>query len=464
MIRNLSAIFFAILMVIVSTETAHALRIEGFEPDYAGRTIEFYTLSDPVSKTSRSAFTLRIGPQGRIQVNTGIDDKMFCYADFDSYRGRLIAIPGDTIKIKLPPLKPKSFEESKNPYFKPIELWIMNHSADNSDPTSLFARFDQDFYQLNEKYFEPLFFRRQRNYIDSVRLPLETEYKEINQPWLKFHQQFMIANLEAGLIRTGREKLMAGLQSLPSWSWSLNSFGDLMDNLFSNTLSIESKTKNGEKIRMWISQRNLPELKKWLEKYSGTTSSMADLLLLKMLHDAFYSGEFSKTALLHMIKAESFTGHTEPYIRNTARNVSEKLLFLYPGTQAPDICLPLLTGEPYCSSKSEARYQYILFADLEIPVCQEQVKYLSTMTENTGADTGILVVLSPSGRIDNQQFIQTHKIPGTIVTDTGDNEYGKRYRIRSYPTAFLLDSGHRVVLAPAKTPLDGFEYQLKELK
>ena len=104
-------------------------------------------------------------------------------------------------------------------------------------------------------------------------------------------------------------------------------------------------------------------------------------------------------------------------------------------------------------------YQYILFADLEIPVCREQVKYLKTIQEKIGQELDILLILTPATRVSNQDFIRTEQIPGKIVNDTNDKAIGKKYKIRSYPSALLLNRDHKVVLSPAKTPLDGFEYQ-----
>jgi hypothetical protein len=73
------------------------------------------------------------------------------------------------------------------------------------------------------------------------------------------------------------------------------------------------------------------------------------------------------------------------------------------------------------------------------------------------------VVLSPSEKISNEEFMSRHQIPGIMVTDTPNRKTGRDYRVRSYPSAFLLDSRHRVVLAPARTPLDGFEFQFEDL-
>lgn len=450
----------ALSIVLFFAMQTFGARLEGFEPDYAGRTIEFYTWADPVSKNDKKAFSLRIGPQGRIQVDSGVTETLFCFADFDSYQGRIIIVPGETLKIKLPPLKEKTFEESKNPYFQPITTWILAQSGSREELNTLFARFDQQFYQLSQKYFNQLYMRQQRNYLDSVRIPLEKEFSQVNAPLFQHHLQLQLKTVEAGIMRAGREKLMAGMNGLPSQAWKLPAFADLVDRLFTNTLSLESKSTTDASLRTMVARRSGTELRKWTETYTGTNSPLSDLLTIKMLHDAFYSGEFSKIAIIQILQSESFTRHNQGDIRSAATSVVEKLQFLFPGTAAPEIGLPTLAGDTIYSTTSTKPYQYILFADLEIPVGQEQVKYLTEINERIGNRVDILLVLKPSTLVNNEEFIKANNIPGRVVLDTETNTIGRKYKVRSYPSAYLVNREHKVVLAPAKTPLDGFEHQL----
>lgn len=81
------------------------------------------------------------------------------------------------------------------------------------------------------------------------------------------------------------------------------------------------------------------------------------------------------------------------------------------------------------------------------------------MAEKTGPDLQIVLVVSPSEKVNIPEFIAKNQFPGLVVTDSEDQKTVKKYRVRSYPSAFLLDKNHKVLLAAAKTPLDGFEFQ-----
>ena len=117
-----------------------------------------------------------------------------------------------------------------------------------------------------------------------------------------------------------------------------------------------------------------------------------------------------------MVTSDYFTAHILKEIRQMAATLSEKINYLQPGTAAPGICLPSGDNLTWCSTANTLTYLYILFADLEIPVCREQVKYLKTMAEKTGSQVQFLIVLTPSQKVNNTEFLSRNQIPGIMVT------------------------------------------------
>lgn len=449
-----------LLIIFYCNTNIWAIKIEGFEPDYAARSIEFVKWLDPISKTEKAVFTLQIDEQGKISHDFDISETLFCYADFDIYRCKLMLSPGQNIRIKMPPLREKSFEDSKNPYFTPIEMWIMAQPLNEGEEelTSLMARYDQHLDKLKQQYFSQLFHQRQRKYIDTVKTQLEKKFPDSRFPMFNYHKKLQLKLLEADMTFSGREKLLANME-IPPEAWELPSFSDIINRLFNNTFSNESKGGSGGNLRAWVAQTRGAELKKWVENYTAMSAPLSDILLLKMLHDAFYSGEFDKNAIIRITGDRFFTENASKSVANIAKTVNEKISFLHKNTKAPEICLKTIDNKTVCSSASEKPFLYIMFADLDIPVCQEQVKYLKTIYEKLSDKIDFYVVITPSLRVDAAGFLKENNIPGKIVFDIEDHKISRLYKIRSYPTALLLNKDHNVILSPAKTPLDGFEHQ-----
>lgn len=450
-----------VLFILISTQLK-AIRIQGHQPAWSGHVLEFKILTDPVSQNEKDFFNLKIDSKGDFSAEIPVTEPTFIFADFGIFRGKLFIVPNENINITLPPLKEKSFEESKNPYFEPIDVWLK--TSDENALSNLASRFDFRFNTLTDKYFDQLYYRNQKKYLDTIRQVLEKEFLRVKNPVFNIHKELRMQSLEADLMRADRER-MAGTLKLTSVSdWNQPAFVEFFNHLFINTLSSESKTPSGKNLRQWVVQKNIPELARWSMDFTASSPPLSDLILLKMLHDAFYSGEFSKTAILQMLRADYFGLNPCEQIRKTSGEVIKKLSFMLPGSPAPVICLPGLNGTTYCTDTDKTSYKYILFADLEIPVCREQVKYLKTLIQKTGPSLQVLLVLVPSSRINAEEFISAAQIPGMVVLDDAGKSTGKKYKVRSYPSAFLLSKDHKVVLSPAKTPLDGFEYQFAAYK
>jgi hypothetical protein len=446
-----------LLLLILFSGQVEAIRIEGSQPGWAGHTLEFVTWTDPVSKNEKPVFSLKIDQKGTFSTEVKISEITYCYSDFGVFSGKLLLVPDQDIKITLPPFREMSFEERKNPYFEPVGIWLI--TDDENALTNLVSRFDTRFNLLTEKYFDQLFYKNLKNYLDTVRILLDKQFSLVRNPDFDTHRMLRLKSLEADISRSGREKIAGKLLLNGSYNLNQPAFIDFLDRLFVTTLSVESKTPSGKNLKQWVAQKNLSALNKWTENFTATSGPFSDIILLKMLHDAFYSGEFSKSAILQILQSTYYVQHPMPQIRKASQEITAKLTFLFTGTSAPEICLSDLNGKAYCSRSTTAPYLYILFADLEIPVCREQVKYLKTMSEKTGSGLQILLVLLPSSRVNIADFIAMNQIPGVTVIDSGNTTFGKKYKVRSYPSAFLLNTSHKVILAPAKTPLDGFEYQ-----
>ncbi len=191
--------FFVVTALFFLSVSGFAARIEGVEPDYAGRTLEFFTWSDPISQTEKKLFAATIDAQGRFSAETGVTETVYAYCDIDIYRLKLLLTPQQPLKIKLPPLRKKSFADSKNPYFEPLEVWLKTEDVPQDELTALISKFDQRYFQLTEKYFNQLYYQQSQRHLDSVKVTLDQEFSRFKTPWFLAHRQLQLTALEADL-------------------------------------------------------------------------------------------------------------------------------------------------------------------------------------------------------------------------------------------------------------------------
>ncbi|MBK6283373.1 MAG: hypothetical protein IPF54_12615 [Draconibacterium sp.] len=167
-------------------------------------------------------------------------------------------------------------------------------------------------------------------------------------------------------------------------------------------MSFEVKSVKGDEIRKAVNQGNISFLTGHVNSKYKIQGEMADLVLLKMLHDAYYSGDFNKSSIQQMVKSTRFTSHKNQIIRETAI-IFPKNHLLQSEMFAPAICLKTLEGQKICTNQNNGKYKYLIFADTEMAVCREHLKYLPAIQQKFQKHLEIYVVLrkTDAGQMKN---------------------------------------------------------------
>ena len=181
-----------------------------------------------------------------------------------------------------------------------------------------------------------------------------------------------------------------------------------------------------------------------------------------MLYDGYYSGDLAKSSVEQMVQSNYFTNSGNQHIQQTAKNIIAKFMFLKVGTAAPEICLNDIKAIENCTGKNNGKYKYLIFVDLEMIVCREQLKYLSAIDEKFQKYLEIFVIFRDINIAEIEKFVTENPVPGKLLIDK-KGDYITKYDIKTYPQCFLLDENHRVKLESAKSPLDAFEIQFSSL-
>ncbi|MBN1819988.1 MAG: hypothetical protein JW833_04705 [Prolixibacteraceae bacterium] len=420
----------------------------------------FKVYTDPVTKNEKEIFRIKVGEDGSFSEKVETNEILYCHSDFGVYTGMLIIEPESDLKLKLPPFREKTALESKNPYFKPILIWLQIESNKKDEANQIVSRLEGSYNQLTSKYFNQLFYQRSTAYLDTVKNKLQGEFGNYQNPVIRNQLAFKLKILESDVNQANQKKVFQGVN--PADFLYLNpAFSDLLNLVFENRLKFEANSIKGKELNAAVGKGDIGFIKKYFRENYHLESGLADLVLLKLFYDGYYSNQFDKSAIISILDDHHFSENEKKYIQELTLAVKEKLLFLSPGTLAPVICLKNTEGIQQCSDKIKS-YEYIIFADPEMLVCREHLKYLKTVSEKFN-NIEFFIVLKYSEKADSKTFITENEIPGIIVWENQTNNFAEVYKIRSYPSAFLLNNKHEVVLAPAKNPLDGFELEFAGL-
>jgi hypothetical protein len=452
--------FYIFLLFILNTLFVNALSIEGKNREYAGKELQFFRYSDPVTQNMTPAFTLDFDENGNFSAQISLLQTTFFFCDFGIYRGMLFLEEGITVRLLLPPFREKSFADQKNPYFNPVEFWFVTENGDRI--TDHAAAFESRLNQLTDRFFNALYFKQSKAAYDSITVLLEQEFGNLPSPAFRWHKKLKMKAVEVDAFRLPAEKVTSVFSGANPEYWTHPAFIQLFSKTFNNTLSFTVRSEPGNTIKSAVSTGDIQFFKIFIKEKYKLTGTLVELTLLKLLSDAYYSGDFSQDDILKLTASSYFRENPEIKIRNIAESVQKKLQHLRKGTKAPVICLKNTDGHNVCThnenSGKTGKFSYLIFADTEMIVCREHLKYLTRIEELFHKHLNIIVILKKTDLIEMKIFLMEQHIPGIHLVDEKD-EYITKYRIKSFPMCFLLNDDHEVVLQQTQAPLDGFELQ-----
>jgi hypothetical protein len=451
--RSLFPLF---LLILISATSYSSVTIQCDNLKYAEKKLEFHSFSDPISSASKVIFTLDFDRNGKCTTTFETETTQFVFCDFGIYRGLLFIEPNQKIVLQLPPVREKTFADQKNPYFEPVSFWFSTENKQQLN--NQISGFTNRLNQLTDKYFDQLYFRQSKQIYDSVVYFTDKEFGTIKSESFLFHKTFSLKMVEADAFRLKPEDYSAIFSGVKQQFWLFPAFTDLFKKTFTGQLSFAAKSVKGDEIRNAVNQGNISFLIEHTKTKYKVTGEMVELALLKMLHDAFYSGDFSKSSVQQMIKSKRFTSHQNKIIVEAAINISEKITHLQPGSAAPAICLNTVEGQKICTSENSGKYKYIIFADTEMAVCREHLKYLPVIQQKYPKNLEIFIVLRKTDATQIKKFFAENEVPGVKLVDE-TSEFINHYKVKSFPQCFLLDQNHKVKFTATKAPLDGFEQQ-----
>ena len=445
-----------VLFFLISVIPAIATVVEGTHPNYAGKNLQFFRYADPVTLQKIRVFQLEADEKGHFKTEINVSEPTFVFAEFGIYRGLLFLEPDKNIELVLPPFREKSFADQKNPFFQPIEFWIATAQGNNLNDH--IATFDSQLNQLTDNYFNQLYIRQSKSIYDTLATKLNNQFAEFDSPVFQNHKNLKLNAIKADAFRMEPAQISnVFISTLPGF-WTHPSFLELFEKVFANKLSFEIKKVDNAALIKAVAKRDINFLLNFIDENYKLESTVKELALLKMLHDGFYSGDFPQQAILDILSSEKLQNNPNSRIADITKNVKEKLDYLLPGSKAPEICLKNTDGNKICTNQNNDKFKYLIFADTEMIVCREHLKYLTKIEEQFSKHLEIFVILRKTDLIEMKMFLNKQNIPGIHLIDE-DGEYIDKYRIKTFPVTILLNEDHEVVFSPAKAPLDGFEQQ-----
>jgi hypothetical protein len=173
------------------------------------------------------------------------------------------------------------------------------------------------------------------------------------------------------------------------------------------------------------------------------------------MKDAYYSKQFEKKSILKMLDKVDEAGWSS-YEQKTAQLIRSKLTYLASGTPPPSLTLKNLAGQKVNLADYHNSYIYLHFTDPKNTICRQHLDALKTVANHYSGKLVIINVIS-----DPSSFKNENGWPGIFATSVNNLE--ETYKVKTFPTSFLIGKDGKLLLSPAPNPIDGLDRQLGQI-
>lgn len=431
--------------------------ISGKAPDYAGDKIEFNTLHDFISEKKESLGTCVVKPDGSFELQTELDRIRLGFADFDGYHCMLYLEPGKNYQILLPPKRKLTAAQKRNPFVKPDPIWLGIENPQNDELNFRIQEFEQKYLAYENKYFNEVFVNQSGKLVDSVKNELNREFPKTDQKFFEAHKFFRIGNLEFALNQGRSAEFMKTYFSTTKPVYDLNAYATLFDQEFTNYFTTLTTSLHQSAVAQFINHAELDKLDEYFQKQLHFNAALSHWVLLKAMKDAYYTKLFSKTSILKLLDQVVQNSGWSEYEKETAQFIRHDLTYLTSGTTPPEISLKSLDGKVVSLSNYKGSYIYLHFTDPKNIVCAQHLDALKKIADHYNKEKLVIINVIPQ----NQEFKNDRGWPG-IFTTSGD-ALAETYKVKTYPTSFLISKEGKLLLSPAPNPIDGLDRQLGQI-
>lgn len=437
---------------------AQSVKIDGYAPDYIDKAVIAYEIEDYFSYYEK--------PIARATVQK---DSMF-HMRFDINQTKKILIRGKNNKTFLyiqPNGEYKIYFPDKDPYSpnrrNGNEVEITFFDLDSTDINYKILGFQRwvDYFVGNTFYRKDVD-TTNSDYVDNLdkfKTAVQDYYKADTSVFLKTYIKFTIAgldNVQHAAERNRYEKYDFYIKGHPI-SYDNDVYMEYMKGFYQNLLP-----RLHDKINEGTYQGILNESPTMIMhalgfEYTLKNLKIREMIMLKMLSEVYYSGDYPQTNILTVMDSVASHGLT-PENRKIAANLKSRLTELVPGVKAPDFVLKDTSGVKTISN-FKGKYIYIHFIDPASAQNRKDLILLRDLYAKYNDHVDFISVYKNSDELESEFLTELNEATWGTYGLNESNSIWKNYQVINFPHYVLIDPTGHIVASPALAPTPNGQYE-----
>lgn len=445
-----------------SASSVYATHVFGSAKEYANSELVFYRYQDRITYMKEEVFRLKVDAEGNFDASFGIDRITYLFAEFGVYYVYFYAEPDGNYEIVLPEYVERTNAELFNSYFEPTEMHLGIKNMKDTDLNYLIMDFDYYFNRYYDLRMEDLYIKGLKTDVDTFINNINARYKKYNNTYFQQYRRYRIAALKEMVTKREYESaLVYSYYSNKEILYDNPAYMDLFNSIYNNYFDNYLVSPGGADLYRVITYGHSISL---LHKLIGSNpkhkrKQFRELVMLKGLNDAFANDNLQWLPLLLTLDSLYIT--TEyPIHQQIAQNIADNSLTMAKGTVALPFELPDTMGNMLSLSDFKGKYLYLQFANTQTYSSAAEFDVLKRVYNRYKGLCIFVTILTDSDREKAKKFIADNSLNWTFLFADVNSKVISDYKVRAYPTYYLIDPKGVLVMSPAPSPAENFEKYL----
>jgi cytochrome oxidase Cu insertion factor (SCO1/SenC/PrrC family) len=396
-----------------------------------------------------------VDSNGYFEISYEQKETFEIYVETGRYKGILITEPGNEYNIKLPPYETVPEIESRSPYFKRKQYWLGLPDKTESELNFHVRSFIKAYNIKLKDNFAAIYKKASKDAVETIKLELNKEYPDSDNIFFNSIKLYCFAELELLVSKNMIDDVLNKYFSKSPILSNNPKYQEIFRSISENFLSKKAGSIKGNEIYSLIKQGQFTELATFFSKL-GYNKNFAEMIVLKGLHDGYYSNFFPKGGITRALKEAKSKASTAES-RLLAEKISKKITHLTSGKSAPPIVLTDANGEEVTLKSFGNKYIYLNFIYTDSRDCQYELNIIKNIQQRYHEVLEIVTISLDKDFDVSKNYWKNNNFTWKLLDGSKDKDIADSYSVKSTPSFYLISPEGTLLLSPAPSVSKGFD-------
>ncbi len=450
-----------IIIFKLSLINAGNILVFGSAPEYSNSEIVFKTYSDFITHTVTDIAKCKVSDTGNFSININAGQDVPLFTQLGVYKAFLYAELGKKYEVILPPKQDKSFTDLINPYFKSREIFLQIKDTSEQNLTNNIKELQIDIEKFISQHEREIVFRRLRkSKIDSFITFLNKKYSSIESSYFVNYKKYQLGKLEYLIQYTNPGKLINKYFAHQSIQYNHEAYMMLFNQVFDKFFDVFPFGKHRTNpVNIINKQRSITALRSFVSvEFPEMGDSLVDLIIIKGLYDAYYSDNYFYEALDIILDSLSSKTNINQH-KLIISNIKAKENWLAKGSTAPPLNLVDADSIMVNLKDFRGKYVYLNFCTYKSTACKDEFEIMQKLYSKFNKKMEFISISIDTSFESFSSFMKANNYNWTLLSYKNRKDVIIDYRVKKYPSFYLIDPYGKIILSPALMPSENFENQ-----